>query len=323
MIYSTIDEYNLLDNDLFFVNSSGTLNCQYKDEYYMDGFNYRLAMEDTLSNHNLFSDIPSSSISAFSVSTASSLSNYGSSLDNSFGDLNIPSTEFRDSINPTSSVFENGFLSPSLTGNSEDPLILFSNSKDLPLQNDEKNQKLLIPEYFQEGTQNKSDPDLKNADLVSDTEYEYSNNYNNYVSFERRHSKDSVSSPLSSSSLHLPKKVSDSRLSVQGLTEVLKLNSTEEALRRERFILNIFENKLHYPLGYKTWVRDTPKNERSRLLSLLYEQVKLKYPEYDKCVLEVIIKRATYYMMQSRLRRERRAKAKIRKEYEKGKHYKS
>lgn len=106
------------------------------------------------------------------------------------------------------------------------------------------------------------------------------------------------------------KRVSDSRLSAQGLAQVLNLNSPEEALKRERYILDIFENDLHYPLGYKTWVRDTSKDYRVKLIQELHDRVKERYPEYDHSVLETIIRRATYYMMQSRLRRERRAKAK-------------
>ncbi|CCD22700.1 uncharacterized protein NDAI_0A05450 [Naumovozyma dairenensis CBS 421] len=106
------------------------------------------------------------------------------------------------------------------------------------------------------------------------------------------------------------KKVSDSRLSADGLAKVLKLSSPEEALERERYILNIFEHELHYPLGYKTWIRDTTKDYRTQLIEALHERVKEKYPEYDHAVLETIIRRATYYMMQSRLRRERRAKSK-------------
>ncbi|CCE65710.1 hypothetical protein TPHA_0M01350 [Tetrapisispora phaffii CBS 4417] len=108
------------------------------------------------------------------------------------------------------------------------------------------------------------------------------------------------------------KKVSDSRLSAHGLAEVLQLDSPEEALEREKNILDIFENELHYPLGYKTWVRDTKKEERMELMHELYNRVNCKYPHYNYniSILETIIRRATYYMMQSRLRRERRAKIK-------------
>lgn len=110
------------------------------------------------------------------------------------------------------------------------------------------------------------------------------------------------------------RRVSDSRLSAQGLAEVLRLDSPDEALKRERFILDIFETELHYPLGYKTWVRDTSKDYRLKLIDQLYDRVKGTYPEYDRNVLETIIRRATYYIMQSRLRRERRARAKSRRE---------
>ena len=118
------------------------------------------------------------------------------------------------------------------------------------------------------------------------------------------------SSPSSSSE---SKKISDSRLSAEGLAKVLNLESPEEALKRERFILGIFQNELNYPLGYKTWIRDTTKEYRTKLINQLHERVKVKYPEYNQSILETIIRRGTYYMMQSRLRRERRMKLKERK----------
>ncbi|EJS44648.1 YBL029W [Saccharomyces arboricola H-6] len=124
------------------------------------------------------------------------------------------------------------------------------------------------------------------------------------------HDSFSNSSPSSSSE---SKKISDSRLSAEGLAKVLNLESPEEALRRERFILGIFQNELNYPLGYKTWIRDTTKEYRTKLINQLHERVKVKYPEYDQSILETIIRRGTYYMMQSRLRRERRMKLKERK----------
>lgn len=123
-----------------------------------------------------------------------------------------------------------------------------------------------------------------------------------------------TSSSTSSSPASGAKKVSDSRLSARGLAQVLNLDSPAEALCREKFILDIFEKELHYPLGYKTWVRGTTKEYRAKILYQLHERVKVKYPEYDEKVLETIIRRATYYMMQSRLRRERRAKAKANKQ---------
>ena len=107
------------------------------------------------------------------------------------------------------------------------------------------------------------------------------------------------------------KKIADSRLSVAALAEVLKVNSLDEALATERYILDIFENELQYPLGYKTWIRDTPKCERERLINQLYERTKHKYPYYDKSILETIIRRSTYSMMQSRLRKERKRNRKL------------
>ncbi|CCK71510.1 uncharacterized protein KNAG_0H00950 [Huiozyma naganishii CBS 8797] len=107
------------------------------------------------------------------------------------------------------------------------------------------------------------------------------------------------------------KRVSDSRLSAVGLAKVLKLNSSEEALQREGVILDIFRNELHYPLGYKTWIRDTTLEERNALIAQLHERVHVHYPEYDKAILETVIRRATYSMMQSRLRRERQKKMRV------------
>lgn len=122
--------------------------------------------------------------------------------------------------------------------------------------------------------------------------------------------KKSVHSHTIASIANNLKKVSDSRLSAQGLAQVLHLDSPEEALQREKYILQIFEEDLHYPLGYKTWIRDTEKGERTELINELYDRVKGRYPDYNHEILETIIRRATYYMMQSRLRRERRAKNK-------------
>lgn len=164
----------------------------------------------------------------------------------------------------------------------------------------------------------KSNPEV--AEQYKLSEYNYSGVESDSEKFEyeqvkrqRRFSR-KMSNSSSPASATTNKKVSDARLSAQGLAEVLKLDSAEEALKRERFILDIFEKELHYPLGYKTWVRDTNKEYRTQILKQLHERVKTKYPEYDQNVLETIIRRATYYMMQSRLRRERRAKAKAKRD---------
>ncbi|SCU94506.1 LANO_0E06986g1_1 [Lachancea nothofagi CBS 11611] len=164
------------------------------------------------------------------------------------------------------------------------------------------------------------DEDADNSDLDQHGHFSHQRRF----SSSRTSSSSALAMQMSNGSYSInnnninSRKVSDSRLSAQGLAEVLNLNSAEEALRRERFILDIFERELHYPLGYKTWVRDTSKEYRTQLLDQLYHRVIQTYPEYDKPVLETIIRRATYYMMQSRLRRERRAKAKQKRDQDRG-----
>lgn len=134
---------------------------------------------------------------------------------------------------------------------------------------------------------------------------------------KRKSSSESSASSLSSSSSDCGntdhgRKCSDARLSAIGLAKKLNLSTPQEALEREKYILDIFQNELKYPLGYKTWIRDTDKETRTYLVEELHNRVKDRYPEYDHNILETIIRRATYSMMQSRLRRERRAKIKER-----------
>jgi hypothetical protein len=102
----------------------------------------------------------------------------------------------------------------------------------------------------------------------------------------------------------------DSRLSLQKLGEVLKTSSHEETVKIEKFILNIFGKDLGFPLGYKTWIRDTSESYRRYLLNELFRRVVPTYPALTKSLLETVIKRATYSMMQGRLRKERRARSK-------------
>lgn len=120
----------------------------------------------------------------------------------------------------------------------------------------------------------------------------------------------SSSSSSESDASETSRKCSDARLSAIGLAKKLNLSTPQEALERERYILDIFQNELKYPLGYKTWIRDTDKKTRKYLIEELHSRVRGRYPEYDVNILETIIRRATYSMMQSRLRRERRAKIK-------------
>ncbi|CDR46467.1 CYFA0S23e01266g1_1 [Cyberlindnera fabianii] len=102
----------------------------------------------------------------------------------------------------------------------------------------------------------------------------------------------------------------DSRLSLQRLGEVLQTKSQEETMRIEKFILEIFQKDLKFPLGYKTWIRDTPEEQREQILEELHNRVAPTHPRMTKQLLETVIRRATYSMMQGRLRNERRAASK-------------
>lgn len=108
------------------------------------------------------------------------------------------------------------------------------------------------------------------------------------------------------------KKISDSRLSLAQLAIVLNLQGNEEETgKREKNILNILKNELNFPIGEKTWIRDTPLVERDRIIHNLTELVESRFKYgYNKRILSIIVRRASYYMMQGRLRRERRLKRK-------------
>lgn len=108
------------------------------------------------------------------------------------------------------------------------------------------------------------------------------------------------------------KKISDSRLSLAQLSIVLNLNNNiEETAKREKNILKILKDDLNFPIGEKTWIRDTPSTERERLMNSLTEKVELVYNYgYSKKTLSIIVRRASYYLMQGRLRRERRLRKK-------------
>lgn len=111
------------------------------------------------------------------------------------------------------------------------------------------------------------------------------------------------------------KKISDSRLSLAQLSVVLNLKGNdEETAKREKNILNILKNDLHFPIGEKTWIRDTPINERHRILNELTDLVENRFHYgYSKKILSIIVRRASYYMMQGRLRRQRRLQRKLKK----------
>ncbi|ODQ60215.1 hypothetical protein WICANDRAFT_62780 [Wickerhamomyces anomalus NRRL Y-366-8] len=126
----------------------------------------------------------------------------------------------------------------------------------------------------------------------------------------------SISSQSSSSQTHSSsssKKNLDSRLSLQKLGELLNTSSIEETMKIEKFILDIFGKELGFPLGYKTWIRDTNEEYRKYLINELHTRASKVYPKLTKSLLETVIKRATYSMMQGRLRKERRAALKAKR----------
>ncbi|KAG0676459.1 hypothetical protein C6P40_000221 [Pichia californica] len=104
------------------------------------------------------------------------------------------------------------------------------------------------------------------------------------------------------------KKISDSRLSLAQLSIVLNLEGNDiETAKREKNILKILKDELNFPIGEKTWIRDTPAIERERIMSDLTLKVEKSFGYgYSKKTLSIIVRRASYYMMQGRLRRERR-----------------
>ncbi|KAH3688809.1 hypothetical protein WICPIJ_000207 [Wickerhamomyces pijperi] len=116
-----------------------------------------------------------------------------------------------------------------------------------------------------------------------------------------------------------PKKLLTSRLSINSLSQVLNI-PLEETIELEAYVLAKFTETLHFPLGKKTWIRDTTDLERKTLLSDLYNLCVGAYPHIVTLEnLEIIIKRATYSCMQGRLRKERRVSTGVTKKRNNGK----
>lgn len=99
-----------------------------------------------------------------------------------------------------------------------------------------------------------------------------------------------------------------SRLNIYELLKILGFEAYHIQLTKEveLGVLEIFKNYCNFNLGYQTWIRDTTKEERVALVNKLYSYTRVFYPEIDRFKLEVIIRRGSYSLMQSRLRRERR-----------------
>lgn len=99
-----------------------------------------------------------------------------------------------------------------------------------------------------------------------------------------------------------------SRLNIYELSKILELDQYDIEMTKfiEGVILEIFGNYCDFKLGLQTWIRDTDKEKRKSLIQQLYSYSSIFYPELDQFKLEVIIRRGSYSMMQTRLRRERR-----------------
>lgn len=102
-----------------------------------------------------------------------------------------------------------------------------------------------------------------------------------------------------------PRKQSESRIPLPDLHARMGLaHDPDEARSREQHILGILQDQ-GFPLGERTWIRDTEEKERRRIIEEIYRQTHELYG-YERSLLEVIVRRGAYYLMQGRLRRLRR-----------------
>lgn len=115
------------------------------------------------------------------------------------------------------------------------------------------------------------------------------------------------------------KSISDSRLSTESLRQSFQLSSATAANKLEEFIEKLLVEHCNFQLGYRTWVRDTEKDEREEILNVLEYQLNnnMDYlfeitgldKKLEKRSIETIVRKCTYAKQQSRLRKERRKAA--------------
>ncbi|KAK9450027.1 uncharacterized protein V1518DRAFT_415339 [Limtongia smithiae] len=104
-----------------------------------------------------------------------------------------------------------------------------------------------------------------------------------------------------------PRKQSESRIPLPDLHARMGLaHDPDEARAREQHILGILKSQ-GFPLGERTWIRDTEEKERRVMIEEIYKLTHSLYG-YDRPLLEVIVRRGAYHYMQGRLRRIRRSK---------------
>lgn len=117
------------------------------------------------------------------------------------------------------------------------------------------------------------------------------------------------------------KSISDSRLSTESLRQSFQLSSASAANKLEEYIEKLLVEHCNFQLGYRTWVRDTEKDEREEILKVLEFQLNknLDYlceitgidKKLEKRSIETIVRKCTYAKQQSRLRKERRKAAQM------------
>lgn len=103
------------------------------------------------------------------------------------------------------------------------------------------------------------------------------------------------------------RKQSESRLSLPSLYARMGLaNDHVLAREREQRVLHILQRE-GFKLGERTWIRDTTEKERKRIIDCIWNETFDDYG-YGRELLEVIVRRGSYYLMQGRLRRIRRGR---------------
>lgn len=103
------------------------------------------------------------------------------------------------------------------------------------------------------------------------------------------------------------RKQPESRMSQPELFSRMGLShDPEEARHRENRVLALLKSR-GFKLGEQTWIRDTTPAVRQEIVDFIHATTVAEYG-YSKYMIEVVIRRACYHLMQGRLRRIRRAR---------------
>ncbi|KAG5357924.1 hypothetical protein CJU89_4413 [Yarrowia sp. B02] len=103
------------------------------------------------------------------------------------------------------------------------------------------------------------------------------------------------------------RKQPESRMSQPELFSRMGLShDPEEARNRENRVLSLLKSR-GFKLGEQTWIRDTTPAVRQEIVDFIHASTVQEYG-YSKYMIEVVIRRACYHLMQGRLRRIRRAR---------------